>query len=56
MKARNGSDVPRTRSEGPCHEAVGVVDEVGDNHADDLLREPGDGGRVSGSRVRRGTT
>jgi hypothetical protein len=39
MKMRNSSEVPGARGERTCQEAVGVVDEVGDNQVDDPLRK-----------------
>ena len=41
MKMWDGRGVPRTRGEGACQEAAGVVNEMGDNHVDDLLRKSG---------------
>jgi hypothetical protein len=55
MEMRYSGDVLGARGEGACQEAAGIMDEMGNNHIDDLLREPGGGGRTCGSRVRRGT-
>ena len=54
-KLRNSSDIPGTRSEGARQEVAGVVHEVSDNHVDDLLGEPGGGGRTFGRGNWRGT-
>ena len=36
MDVRNSSDVPRAASHGACEETEPVIDEVGDDHFDDL--------------------
>jgi hypothetical protein len=55
MKMRNSGDVPGTRGERARQEAVGVVDEVGNNLIDDLLGKPGGRRGTYGRRFRRGT-
>ena len=36
MDVRNSSDVPRATGEGACEETESVIDEVGDDHFNDL--------------------
>jgi hypothetical protein len=48
MKMRNNGDVPGAGGERTCQEAVGVVDEVGNNHVNDILRKPSNRGRTCG--------
>jgi hypothetical protein len=48
MKMRNSGNVPGARGERTCQEAVDVVDEVGDNHVDNILRKPSGRGRTCG--------
>ena len=55
MKMRNGSAVPGTRGEGARPETSGVVDEVGDDHINDLLGDPISRGRTCGRGLRGGT-
>jgi len=46
MERMNGGDVPGITGEGTCAEATCVINEVGDNHFDDLLGKPGGRGRA----------
>ena len=41
MEMRNGDDVPGVTGQGACKEAALVVDEMRDDHFEDLHREPG---------------
>ena len=43
---RNGGDVPGITGQGTRKEAVRVIEEMGDDHFDDLLGQPDDGGRL----------
>ena len=36
MDVRNGSGVPRATGQGACEESESVIDEVGDDHFNDL--------------------
>ena len=54
MQMGNSSDVPGTRGEGACQEAVGV-DDVGGDHVHDLLGKPGGRGRTLARGVLRST-
>jgi len=47
---RDNGDVPRVTCQGACQETGCVVDEVGENDLDELLRELGDWGRACGRR------
>ena len=56
VKMWDGGGVPGATGHGACQEAAGVVDEIGDDHIDDLLGKFGDGGRVcSSGNLLRGT-
>jgi hypothetical protein len=41
MKVRDGGDVPGVTGQGACEEAALVVDQMGNDHFDDPLGEPG---------------
>ena len=51
MKVGDSGNVPRVTGHGACQEAGCVVNEVGDDHFHDLLREIGDWGRAWGGRL-----
>ena len=55
MEMRNGGDVPGATGQGTCTETAHVVDEIGDDHVNDLLRKPGGGGHVRRGGLRRKT-
>ena len=42
MEMGNGGDVPGVTGQGACAETARIVDEMGDDHFDDLLGKPGD--------------
>jgi hypothetical protein len=46
MKMGEGGDVPGITGQGACQKTGFVVDEVGDDHLDDLLGKSGGGGRA----------
>lgn len=45
-----GGDVPRITCCGTCEQCAGVVDEVGNDHFHNFLREPGGLGRTCGGK------
>ena len=53
VKMRDGGDVPGVTRQGACEETARVIDEVGDDHFDDLERKLGGGGRVYSRSLRR---
>ena len=44
VKTRDRGDVPGVTRQGACQETARVIDEVGDDHFDDLERKLGGGG------------
>ena len=44
MEMGGGSDIPRVTCHGACQESACVVNEVGEDYFDKILRELGDGG------------
>ena len=46
----DNGNIPRVACQGACQEAALVVDEVGENDLDEILRELGDWGRAGGRR------
>ena len=41
MEVRNGGDIPGVTGPGACKETALVVDEMGDDHFDNLVGKPG---------------
>ena len=56
MEVRNGGDVPGVAGEGTRKEIVFVIDEMSNDHLNDLVGKAVGGGRGSWGRVWRGTT
>ena len=56
MEMWNGSDVPGATTQAACAETASVIDEVSDDHFNDLRGKPGGGGRARCRGLRRSTT
>ena len=53
VKMRDRGDVPGVTRQGACEETASVIDEMGDDHFDDLERKVSGGGRACSRSLRR---
>lgn len=53
---RNGGHVPREARQGACEETAPVIDEMGDDHFNDVLRKPVENGWGCRGNVLESTT
>ena len=56
VKMRDSCDVPRVTGQGTCKETAGVIDQMGNDHFDDLLGKSHGGGLACRGRFWRSTS